>query len=104
MRYCLTSNKESFINMTNNATNKIITTILSNDSKVIGNPKPSIISINNKNIKLINGPGDGVVPLPSLLFPKKWNQKNLEFYHLANYEHSSILFSKELLSILDNIT
>jgi hypothetical protein len=65
---------------------------------------PSIISINNKNIKLINGPGDGVVPLPSLLFPKKWNQKNLEFYHLANYEHSSILFSKELLSILDNIT
>jgi hypothetical protein len=65
---------------------------------------PSIISINNKNIKLLNGPGDGVVPLPSLLFPKKWNQKNLKFYHLANYEHSSILFSKELLSILDNIT
>lgn len=64
---------------------------------------PSIISINNKKIKIINGPGDGIVPLASLLFPKKWKQKNLEFYHLANYEHSSILFSKELLSILDNI-
>tara|TARA_B110000971_G_C19929762_1_gene463367 strand:- start:150 stop:1121 length:972 start_codon:yes stop_codon:yes gene_type:complete len=64
---------------------------------------PSIISINSKKIKIINGPGDGIVPLASLLFPKKWKQENLEFHHLANYEHSSILFSKELLSILDNI-
>ena len=61
---------------------------------------PSIISINNRKIKIINGPGDGLVPLVSLLHPRKWNQENLEFYHLANYEHSSILFSEELLSIL----
>jgi hypothetical protein len=61
---------------------------------------PSLISIKNNKINLINGPGDGTVPLASLLFPNNWNQKDLQFYHLPNYEHSSVLFSEELLHII----
>jgi len=64
---------------------------------------PSIISIKKKKINIIKGPGDGTVPLASLLYPRKWKQENLEFYHLPNYEHSSVLFSKELLSIINKI-
>jgi len=64
---------------------------------------PSIISIKKNKINIINGPGDGTVPLPSLLYPRKWKQENLEFYHLPNYEHSSVLFSEELLSIINKI-
>jgi len=68
------------------------------------NKTPSIISINNNKMKIIYGPGDGTVPLASLLYPKIWNQKNLKFYHLPNYEHSSVLFSKELLSLITTNT
>jgi hypothetical protein len=64
---------------------------------------PSLISVNNKKISIMYGPGDGVVPITSLLFPQKWNQKNLQFYHLAKCEHSNILFSKELLTIINSI-
>jgi len=67
------------------------------------NKTPSIINIQNNKIKIIYGPGDGTVPLASLLHPKIWNQENLKFYHLPNYEHSSVLFSKELLALITNI-
>ena len=60
----------------------------------------SIINIKNNKIKIIKGPGDGTVPLASLLYPLLWKQSNLKIVHLPNYEHSSILFSKELLNII----
>ena len=63
----------------------------------------SIININNKKINIIKGLGDGTVPLSSLLYPLKWNQENLEIIHLPNYDHSTILFSKELDNLLHNI-
>jgi hypothetical protein len=66
------------------------------------NETPSIISIKNKKAKIIYGPGDGTVPLASLLHPQTWNQNNLHFYHLPNYEHSTVLFSKELLLLINN--
>lgn len=63
----------------------------------------SIININNNKINVIKGLGDGVVPLSSLLYPLKWEQENLEIIHLPNYDHSTILFSKELDNILHNL-
>ena len=63
----------------------------------------SVININNNKIDVIKGLGDGVVPLSSLLYPLKWNQQNLKIIHLPNYDHSSILFSKELDNLLHNI-
>ena len=63
----------------------------------------SIININNNKINIIKGLGDGVVPLSSLLYPLKWNQENLKLIHLPNYDHSSILFSKELDNLLHDI-
>lgn len=62
---------------------------------------PSIIQLNNKKIKIIYGPGDGVVPLSSLLVPLKWKQQNLKIIHLPNFEHSNILFSAELQKIIN---
>jgi hypothetical protein len=62
----------------------------------------SIISINKNKISIIKGPGDGTVPLNSLLHPLSWKHHDLEIIHLPNYEHSSILFSKELLNIINN--
>ena len=56
----------------------------------------SMININNNKLTIVKGLGDGVVPLSSLLYPLKWNQKNLKIIHLPKYDHSSILFSKEL--------
>jgi len=64
---------------------------------------PSIININKNKITTVKGLGDGVVPLSSLLYPLKWNQENLKIIHLPNYDHSSILFSKELDNLLHNI-
>ena len=63
----------------------------------------SIININNNKIKIMKGLGDGIVPLSSLLYPLKWNQENLKIIHLPNYDHSTILFSKELDNLLRNI-
>jgi len=63
----------------------------------------SIININNNKISIIKGLGDGVVPLASLLYPCKWLNVNLEIIHLPNYDHSSILFSKELDDILHDL-
>jgi hypothetical protein len=63
----------------------------------------SIININNNKIDIIKGLGDGIVPLSSLLHPLKWKQDNLKIIHLPNYDHSSILFSKELDNLLHNI-
>lgn len=63
----------------------------------------SMININNNNIDIIKGLGDGVVPLSSLLYPLKWKQENLEIIHLPNYDHSTILFSKELDNLLHKI-
>ena len=63
----------------------------------------SMININNNKINIIKGLGDGIVPLSSLLYPLKWNQKNLKLIHLPNYDHSTILFSKELDNLLHNI-
>ena len=63
----------------------------------------SMININTNKINIIKGLGDGVVPLSSLLYPLKWNQENLKLIHLPNYDHSSILFSKELDNLLHNI-
>ena len=63
-------------------------------------PTPQLITINNNKMKIIYGPGDGVVPLNSLLVPKKWTQHNLEFIHLPNFEHSNIFFSDQLINII----
>ena len=63
----------------------------------------SVININNNKIDIIKGLGDGVVPLSSLLYPLKWKQENLEIIHLPNYDHSTILFSKELDNILHDL-
>ena len=63
----------------------------------------SMININNNKIEIIKGLGDGIVPLSSLLYPLKWKQENLEIIHLPNYDHSTILFSKELDNLLHNI-
>jgi hypothetical protein len=60
----------------------------------------SIINIHNNKLKMIKGLGDGTVPLSSLLYPLKWNQENLKIIHLPNYDHSTILFSKELDNLL----
>lgn len=64
-------------------------------------PTSSIININNNKINIIKGPGDGTVPLVSLLHPLTWKHHDLEIIHLPNYEHSSILFSKELINLLN---
>ena len=64
---------------------------------------PSIININKNKITTVKGLGDGLVPLSSLLYPLKWNQENLKIIHLPNYDHSSILFSKELDNLLHTI-
>lgn len=61
---------------------------------------PSIINIKNNNINIIYGLGDGVVPLSSLLHPITWNQSNLQIIHIPNYDHSTILFSKELNNLI----
>ena len=63
----------------------------------------SIINIKNNKLEIIKGLGDGVVPLSSLLYPIKLNKKNINIIHLPNYDHSTILFSKELDNILHNI-
>jgi hypothetical protein len=63
----------------------------------------SVININHNKIDIVKGLGDGVVPLSSLLYPLKWEQENLEIIHLPNYDHSTILFSKELDNLLHNI-
>jgi hypothetical protein len=63
----------------------------------------SIINVNNNKIDIIKGLGDGTVPLSSLLYPLKWNQENLKIIHLPNYDHSTILFSKELNNILHDL-
>jgi hypothetical protein len=63
----------------------------------------SVININHDKIDIIKGLGDGVVPLSSLLYPLKWEQENLDIIHLPNYDHSTILFSKELDNLLHNI-
>ena len=63
----------------------------------------SVININNNKIDIVKGLGDGVVPLSSLLYPLNWGQENLEIIHLPNYDHSTILFSKELDNLLHNI-
>lgn len=63
-------------------------------------PTPQLITINKNKIKIIRGPGDGIVPLNSLLVPKKWNQTNLEFIHLPNFEHSNIFFSDQLINVI----
>jgi hypothetical protein len=63
----------------------------------------SIININNNKINIVKGLGDGIVPLASLLYPLVWRDVNLEIIHLPNYDHSSILFSKELDNILHNL-
>uniref|UniRef100_A0A6C0BAL4 Uncharacterized protein n=1 Tax=viral metagenome TaxID=1070528 RepID=A0A6C0BAL4_9ZZZZ len=61
----------------------------------------SMININNNKITIIKGLGDGVVPLSSLLYPLKWNKENLKIIHLPNYDHSNILFSKELDNLIN---
>ena len=66
---------------------------------------PSTLQLTNKKkCKIIYGPGDGVVPLSSLLVPLKWKQKNLKIIHISNFEHSNVLFSEELQKILNDYT
>jgi len=62
---------------------------------------PSIIQINKNKLNIIYGPGDGTVPLSSLLLPLKWKQHNLKIKHLPHFEHSDILFSNELQKIIE---
>lgn len=45
--------------------------------------------------------GDGLIDINSLTFPKKWN--NTELISIPNLEHSVILSSPVLFSILDNL-
>jgi pimeloyl-ACP methyl ester carboxylesterase len=63
---------------------------------------PTVIDINDNRIQFINGPGDGIVPMKSLLHPKKWKQNNIKFYHISNSEHSCILNSDELIKIIND--
>lgn len=63
----------------------------------------SIINIKNNKLHIIKGLGDGIVPLSSLLYPMSWNKKNLNIIHLPNYDHSTVLFSKELNNILHDL-
>ena len=65
-----------------NLPNNVNTTIIYTSDKLT----PQLITITNNKIKTIRGPGDGVVPLNSLLVPKKWNQENLDFIHLQRWE------------------
>ena len=74
------------------------------ETKVIYSSKyktPSLVNIKKNKIKIINGLGDNVVPLQSLLVPLTWNQSNLEFIHLPNSQHSTVLFSEELFNIIN---
>lgn len=63
------------------------------------------ININNVTdiIEYKYGLGDGVVPLKSLLVPKIWNNKKVEFINLPDYEHSSIFLSKNLKKIINHV-
>jgi triacylglycerol esterase/lipase EstA (alpha/beta hydrolase family) len=77
--------------------NNVNTTIIYTSTK----KTPTTINIINNKYNLIYGPGDGLVPINSLLYPLKWKQKNISFVHLPHYEHSSILSSKELIDLIN---
>jgi hypothetical protein len=61
---------------------------------------PESINIINNKININYGDGDGIVPINSILVPKIWNNKEIIFNDLPNYEHSSILFSKKIKEII----
>jgi len=62
---------------------------------------PIDIKLINDKPTIIYGDGDGSVGLQSLLVPKMWNQKNINFIKIENYSHVEIFFSKELFDIID---
>jgi len=62
---------------------------------------PESIEFNNSKINIINGSGDGVVPLCSLLVPKIWNHSDIQFSNIDNYHHSDIFFSSNLKDIIN---
>ena len=52
----------------------------------------------------IEGDGDGLIPLKSLLFPQYWkNQSYLHFINIPNEEHTKILHSSTLLEYLKKL-
>lgn len=59
------------------------------------------IEINNNEVNIINTKGDGVVPLFSLLIPKKWNSNNIKFTSVRDHEHSDIFYSQHLKNIIN---
>ena len=63
--------------------------------------------IRNKKYTLVFEEGDGVVPLKSLLVPNIWEchdkEEKVFFYHVRNYSHSNLLFSKEFEKLVEEI-
>jgi hypothetical protein len=62
---------------------------------------PTSLEIINGKIKIVDGLGDGIIPLCSLLVPKLWNHNDIKFSCIDNYQHSDILFSQELKTIIN---
>ena len=81
-------------NVPNNVSTKIIYTSVKKT--------PAIINIKNNKCNIILGKGDGVVLLESILHPTIWKQQ-IEYIHIPLYEHSNILYSKELENIIKNL-
>jgi hypothetical protein len=67
-----------------------------------GKSTPIEIKLIKNEPKIIYGDGDGCVGLKSLLVPKIWNNKNIEFFDIENYEHTEILNSDELIKIISS--